>query len=224
MDGIEIKKSNRRRTFAITISRGAIVTAFAPHRMPDSKIKEMIESKLDWIRKKIDYITKNKSYNIKPKEYKNGEVLYYLGIPHVLKIESSIANSVKIVNGDMIIGINNKSNIENVVKKCLANDAKNIFHERLCHNFEIFSRYYKFNIPNLKIRKMKSRWGSMSSNGEMTLNLNLIHTPLRCLDYVIMHELCHLKCKNHDKKFYDLQEKFVPNYKEIKMELRRYCE
>lgn len=224
MDDIEIKKSSRRRTFAIKISRNAKITVFAPHRMSDCKIKEMIESKSDWINKKIDYTRNGKINNIKPREYKDGEVFYYLGIQYTLKVESSKTNSIEIKNNEIIVGINGRSNIENIVTKWLLNNAKNFFYQRLCHNFEIFSRYYKFNLPNLKIRKMKSRWGSMSSNGEMTLNLNLIHTPLRCLEYVIMHELCHLKCKNHDKKFYDLQETFVPNYKELKAELRKYCE
>jgi predicted metal-dependent hydrolase len=224
MNDIEIKKSNRRKTFAIKISRNAKITVFAPHKISDNKIKEMIESKSDWILKKIDYIKNNNIYCIKPKEYHNGEVFYYMGVPRVLRIEPSIVNSIEIGNNDIVVNINKRSNAENILKKCLINNAKNLFHERLLYNFEIFSRYHKFKIPSLKIRKMKSRWGSMSNKGEMTLNLNLIHTPLMCIDYVIMHELCHLKYKNHDKKFYDLQEKFVPNYKQLKMELRRYCE
>jgi predicted metal-dependent hydrolase len=56
----------------------------------------------------------------------------------------------------------------------------------------------------------------MTNRGHMTLNTKLIFSPLFCLDYVIFHELCHLKCKNHSKKFYDLQEKFIPNWKDIK--------
>jgi predicted metal-dependent hydrolase len=74
----------------------------------------------------------------------------------------------------------------------------------------------------LKIRKMKARWGSISASGVMTLNLHLIRTPLDCIDYVIMHELCHLKHQNHGKNFHLLEETFTPNCKEINQKLKHF--
>lgn len=69
---------------------------------------------------------------------------------------------------------------------------------------------------------MKSRWGSMSNRSVMTLNSHLIHTPIECIDYVIMHELCHLRWKSHGKRFYQLQERITPNYKELKRKLESF--
>ena len=92
--------------------------------------------------------------------------------------------------------------------------AKQTFASRLKINFEIFSKQYQFPFPTLQIKKMKSRWGSMSSRGNMVLNKNLIHTPIECIDYVIIDKLCHLKHK--------LQEKFTPNCKEIKKRLKEF--
>ena len=100
--------------------------------------------------------------------------------------------------------------------------AKQTFASRLKINFEIFSKQYQFPFPTLQIKKMKSRWGSMSSRGNMVLNKNLIHTPIECIVYVIIHKLCHLKHKNHGKRFHKLQEKFTPNCKEIKKRLKEF--
>ena len=66
---------------------------------------------------------------------------------------------------------------------------------------------------------MKTRWGSLSTKGTMTLNLDLIRTPRECLEYVIIHELCHLTCRYHDAAFYGLLEKHLPDWKQRKHKL-----
>jgi predicted metal-dependent hydrolase len=102
-----------------------------------------------------------------------------------------------------------------------------IFEERLEACYQAFKLHHNALKPTLLIRKMKSRWGSLSHNSKnkackMTLNSILIHTPLECIDYVIFHELCHIKHQNHGKGFYDLQQKLVPNYKEVRAKLREF--
>jgi predicted metal-dependent hydrolase len=73
--------------------------------------------------------------------------------------------------------------------------------------------------PELRIRKMRSRWGSCSRRAEITLNLELIRMPLDCIDYVITHELCHLVEFNHSARFYELQSRFFPDWKERRRQL-----
>ena len=70
--------------------------------------------------------------------------------------------------------------------------------------------------PQLRVRKMRSRWGSCSRSAVITLNLELIRMPLPCIDYVITHELCHLVEFNHGPRFYALQARFIPDWKERK--------
>lgn len=77
-------------------------------------------------------------------------------------------------------------------------------------------------VPKLTIRRMVSRWGSCSSEGKITLNLHLIKTPLACIDYVILHELCHLKEFNHSKKFYALMYKVCPDWQARKQKLEEF--
>ena len=77
--------------------------------------------------------------------------------------------------------------------------------------------------PILKIRTMKTRWGSLSKKGAMTLNLELIKTPRECIEYVIVHELCHLLHLNHGKAFYGLLESILPDWKRRKQKLEKVC-
>ncbi len=82
----------------------------------------------------------------------------------------------------------------------------------------------KLGIPHqkLSIRKTKSKWGSCTHDQKLSLNLDLVHLPTKYIKYVIIHEVCHLKIKNHSKKFRALVESFCPEYKQIKKELRKF--
>ncbi len=73
--------------------------------------------------------------------------------------------------------------------------------------------------PDIQIRKMKSRWGSLSAKGRLTLNTDLVRAPKECIDYVVTHELCHLKHHNHSPAFYELLEKSMPDWKKRKHKL-----
>ena len=73
--------------------------------------------------------------------------------------------------------------------------------------------------PGLKIRKMKARWGSLSTNGWLTLNLDLIKAPKECIEYVVIHELCHLSHRHHDSDFYKLLDRCLPDWVQRKHKL-----
>lgn len=112
---------------------------------------------------------------------------------------------------------------ENYSDNFLKQKSKFLFEDRISHCFEIFNTYYpKKKRPTLRIRKMKSRWGSMSSKGEMTLNLNLVNLETKLIDYVIMHELAHMIEMNHSKKYYIVLSKIMPNWKEEKQKLNNF--
>lgn len=88
--------------------------------------------------------------------------------------------------------------------------------ERLTH----FNQIYNFTFGKVSIKNQKSRWGSCSSKGNLNFNYQIIKLPPECADYIIVHEICHLKEFNHSKKFWELVAKTIPNYKEIKNELK----
>ena len=81
---------------------------------------------------------------------------------------------------------------------------------------------YNFCFSRISIRNQKTRWGSCSHNGNLSFNYKIITLPMRSADYIIVHELCHLKELNHSQKFWNLVTKQFPDYKEIRRGLRRY--
>jgi predicted metal-dependent hydrolase len=219
---LQIIPSPTRKTIAIQVYPDCSVKVRVPKWLSQKKINEIIEQKQDWINNKLEYFQQTEQP--KKKEYISGESFYYLGKQYKLKIITSQPSGCLIERTRDVICIykTEKRNTKNILTKWFFNLSKEVFEERLKFNFEIFSKQYKYNFPILKIKKLKARWGSMSSMGVMTLNTHLVHTPVECIDYVIMHELCHLKYKNHGKKFHQLQAKFNSNYKGIKKRLEDF--
>ena len=91
-----------------------------------------------------------------------------------------------------------------------------IFQDRFT---EMLSHFDFKNTPKLSLREMKKRWGSFLNQDKIFLNPKLIHTSKDCIDYVIVHELCHMKYKNHDKRFYDFLDKKFPKWEKVKEKL-----
>ena len=130
-------------------------------------------------------------------------------------------------NYDIVYGFNDteidKNKIytknEKTLNKYLSNYIKNIYQERLDYYYKIFQE--NIPSPNLKIRKMTSRWGVCNiKNHNITLNLELSKYNIECLNYVIVHELSHFIHPNHSKNFWLLVSKYYPNYKDIRKYLK----
>jgi len=219
---IEIIKSTARKSIGIQVYPDCTVKVRVPKWLSKKKIDEVISQKQDWINNKIEYFQQNQIGILKKKEYVDGESFYYLGRQYTLRIIESKSNSAERTDNTIFVYKSPKRNAKNILTKWFLDLAKEIFEERLNINFEIFSKLHQYSFPVLKIKKMKARWGSMSSNGFITLNSHLIHTPIECIDYVIMHELCHLKYQNHGREFHLLQRNFTPKYKEVKKNLEDF--
>ena len=108
---------------------------------------------------------------------------------------------------------------EQALNKWLNNYIKTTYSNHLKYWYNVFEE--SIPIPNLKIRKMKTRWGVCNTrNHNITLNLELYRYSIECLDYVIVHELSHLIEANHSKRFWRVVEKYYPNHKEVRKKLR----
>lgn len=218
--GVEFVISKKRKTIGIQVLPNCTVKIVASKKLCEAKINEILQLKAKWIDEKIAFFRENKP--LPAKEYCNGEEFYFLGKVCDLKVLECEQNAVEIVENSIVVKAKNSVKVKGILTKWFKLKAKNLFLERLSVCYEIFVKKHNYPIPFLKIRKMKSRWGSLSSAGFMTLNLQLIHVDLHLIDYVIMHELCHLKYQNHGRKFYDLQSEFVPNYKDLKRKLNGF--
>lgn len=175
------------------------INVTTPKRMPKRTITSFVNSHLDYIAKVI-------SRKEKVKEEKKDK-FEYLGKLY----EISYINKRRIELGSTKVFMGKDVNIDNWYRK----NAKEIFGEKFDECFSNFKAKKKK--PELKIRKMKSKWGVCNvTNNIITLNLELIKYNPLFLEYVIYHELCHLKHADHSKRFWSEVEKYVPDYKKIK--------
>lgn len=196
---IEIIRKNNRNTY-IRVKNGKIIVT-TNYLTTKKSIIDLINNNINSIIKMI---------NNDEKRQEKTENFYYFGAKY-----------------DVIYGFNdiefntNKIYAPNKQKldKYLDNDIKRIFKSRLDYWYNTFEE--RIPIPNLKIRKMTTRWGVCNiKNHNVTLNYNLSKYDIKCLDYVIVHELSHFIHHNHSKEFWSLVEKYYPKYKECKKMLK----
>jgi predicted metal-dependent hydrolase len=212
-----------RKTLGIEVHPDAKVFVLAPNDSSLQKIKDKVKSKAHWILKQQDFFLQ--FHPITPKrKFVSGESHKYLGRQYRLKIIKSKSESVKLTRGKFEIKTKQKSNkkgLESQLKGWYEVKAGAYFDKLLLELNAIKNSIYEGNV-NLKNRWMTKRWGSCSAKGTITLNNELIKAPKKCIEYVIIHELCHLAFLNHSKAFYRLLEKHCPDWRRRKEELERF--
>jgi predicted metal-dependent hydrolase len=179
----------------------------------------------DWnIKHRDSYKEKEKS---KPDGlYVTGEIHLFRGNEYVLKVEKSGKAYVRFYDGTIELGLD-KTDDARIIKWLLYQGYKN---EALIVFPDMMSKVLQkhknqmFKPAGLVIRTMKRRWGSCSHKGIITLSTELIKLPDTYIEYIILHELCHLKHHNHSREYYRLLSEVFPDYKQVRKELRTYIQ
>jgi predicted metal-dependent hydrolase len=208
---------SERKSLGITITPEMQVLVKAPNDTSLEKITEKIRHKAPWIIKQQNFFL---SFHPKtpPKKFINGETHLYLGRQYRLKIEQGIEESVKLKGQFIVVKTKDFSNAEILVKNWYLKNAKNKFHKIAEPLIQKFKKY-KVEPTSIILRDMPTRWGSCTPKGKIILNPELIKAPKGCIEYVIIHELCHLIHHDHTQKFIDLQSKELPNWEKWKIKL-----
>lgn len=213
---------SERKTLAIEVHPDLSVKVVAPQRAELTEIQEKILKRAQWIRKQQHYFEQFLPRTPK-REYVSGETHYYLGRQYILRVRKSKEETVKLKGGELIV-MTAKTNDTNQVKQTLANwyyhHAFRKFEESITKSLERFKEY-KLERPKLVIRRMTRRWGSCTPNKMIILNPEIIKAPSKCIDYVVVHELCHLVHPNHGTGFYVLQDKVMPDNARWKLRLEK---
>jgi len=208
-----------RKTVALTVHPNLNIILKCPFDYGADKIERFLKRKWSWLEKQVQYFKKYKKKQEK-KEYVSGESFLYLGRQYKLFIKTAKKPEVKLEKGKIIV-FTNKSIQDRATNKKLLEGwfeqrTESIFTSQLKDVTKKFN--YDF-APALITRKMPKRWGSYLSGRKIILNPLLIRASKDCIDYVIVHELCHMRYKNHDRNFFKLQESIIPNWKEVKEKL-----
>lgn len=214
---------SRRRTIGISVRPDATVVVRVPYRTSDKTIIRIVEEKSDWIIKHRDSY-KHLNHTKPGKSFSDGEVHLFRGNEVVLKIEKSVKPFVWFSDGIIDMGLAKTDDLK-AVKRMLYSGYKReagLLFPELLERMIIKHENQNFKPAGLIIRSMKRRWGSCSNKGMITLSTELIKLDDRHIEYVIVHELCHLRHHNHSSRFYELLSELFPEWKEVRKEMRKF--
>ncbi len=209
-----------RKTMEIAVLPDGRVVVKAPLDAQDEDIEARILRRARWIRRQQAYFDQFRP-RTPPRQYIGGETHRYLGRQYRLKLVRGKRSSVKLSRGYFWVtcrGDDQPDAVRRLLWQWYSQRAHEKFAESFEHCWPHFSRQ-GLRRPMLKICRMKTRWGSLSEKGTLTLNVSLIQAPRECIDYVITHELCHIKHPDHSPAFYRLLEKVMPDWERRKHKL-----
>lgn len=219
-NGEEIRyrvKKSKRRTIGIKISPEEGVVLSVPLKCSEAAINYVLNKKAAWIISKIKLVH-SRSELLKDREYRSGERLKILGEYYNLNIWEGNYNrcsaifdnkGFNVFISEKVQGEKRKTIIKEALTKLYKEIAKRILRERT----EDFAEILGVKPNRITIKEQKSIWGSCSSKNNINYNWKIIMAPIAILDYIVVHELCHLREHNHSKNFWNLLESIMPDYK-----------
>ena len=213
---------SRRRSIGISVGPDTGVTVRAPYRTSIKSIEKLVYEKSEWIRKhQLNY---KSSVRINNTNIQNGSKILFRGREYFIEIVKSNKNTVKLHEEIIEIGLKDNEDLSkagSTLEKWYRNFAEDYFRKKF---EEILIQYntYNFRPDELAVRSLKRRWGSCTSKGKITLSSELLKLDDIYLEYVILHELCHLRHHNHGKEFYKLLSEVFPEWKQRRSELKKF--
>lgn len=211
-----------RKTLGIKVYPDKLVHVIAPKNTSTENVKEKLKNKASWILRQLDFFISFHPIT-PPRKFVSGETHLYLGKQYRLKLFEAPSESVKLHGGNIEVTIKSKldkKRIEVLLQNWYKQKAMSHFNLLFQECVPISKSFYN-GTPTLKYSWMNKRWGSCDKNGQIHLNLELIKAPKKCIEYVIIHELCHLSHLNHSNAFYELLNNVYPNWKATKDTLEK---
>ncbi|NMA66145.1 MAG: M48 family metallopeptidase [Clostridiaceae bacterium] len=208
---------SKRKTISLTITKDAKLVVRVPLRMPLKDINDIIEEKKDWIISKKEQVLKRK------KEYDNlkfveGGKFFFQGKTYTLVPDSKIS-MINFDNDKLYYPSSREKELSDVLKSWCRFEAKRFLPDRLNQLSELLKIPY----TGCSITSARTRWGSCSPNNRINLTWRLIMADTGAIDYVIIHELCHVVHKNHGKEFWTRVQQIMPDYLNYRKWLKEHA-
>lgn len=225
INGLEVRyefKRSHRRSVVAKIRRDGVIEVRTPLLYRESDVAAFLNQHKRWI---FNHLDRLQNADNQEKQYVSGEIHYYLGEKYILQLREGDKNAVFVEGNLLIINVKSLDYLENpvflehLVNKWYKTQAKKVFSNLLPPILEKFKKY-NVSPAKISIRNMRSRWGSCSRRGNISLNLQLIKLNENCIRQVMIHEMCHLVYFNHQAGFYALMEEMMPDWKQWKKELK----
>lgn len=215
-----IKRLNVMSKILIKVHPDCRVVVLAPEPTDNETVLNAVKKRGRWIYEQLRDFRKQLQYTT-PRQYISGESHYYLGKQYLLKVieAPNQVQGVKLLRGKLEVTVRSKTaeKVKELLSDWYKSRAKETFAKRLEAVME--QALWVTERPPLRTLTMQTQWGSCSPNGRITLNPNLVKAPRDCIDYVILHELCHIAEHNHSDRFYRLMNQVMPGWEPTKERL-----
>lgn len=214
---------SQRKRLTISVHPDLSVTVDAPDDRPVTEVIARVKRRAGWIVRQRDFFERFKPEQPE-RRYVGGETHVYFGRQYRLKLTQDKSECVKLTRGYFVVRARNPhdpAQVKRLLDKWYADHSRSALLTRVSLCADIVRR---FNVPSptsVQFRRMTKRWGSCGKNGSIVLNTELAKASVYCVDYVIVHELCHLKHPNHGREFYRLLEMILPDWTRRKARLER---
>lgn len=212
-----------RRTLAISVYPDLRVEAVAPQDSDEGRVREKLKKRLPWILRQRWYFEGLLPHS-PPRRFVPGETHCYLGRQYRLKVGQGLERDVKLKGRFLEVTTSDRMDADAIRRQVEAwyqERARAYFERKLGELFERL-RGRSITPPKLTVRRMKTRWGSCTSDGHILLNPDLVQAPSQCVEYVIVHELCHLVHPNHGAGFKRLLVNLLPDWERRKKRLAEF--
>lgn len=213
----QISRTARAKTASITVEKG-LVTITVPKLLATERIEQILKDKRQWVMDKIalhDELTTSGD-----KEFISGEAMPYLGRHYRLKVHAGNFEPVKLVQGRLVVTVPMGSARPNLVREALVGWYKRHALLKLKEKVRRYAKVMNVSPKSVNIKTFKSRWGSCNPKGDLDFNWIIMMAPNRVVDYVVIHELSHLKQLDHSPLFWREVERVMPDYMEYKLWLK----
>lgn len=221
----QLNRSARAKRFRISIGTEREFRVTVPKRALDFQIKHFLAQNKSWISRQIKRMEKENQNHPRPK-YESGDRFYYFGESLSLSVKPQDLKRVRVkvrvrelevLINRLVTKEEGKRQIRQGIERFYRKKAEEVIRDRL----EFFNEQYGFQFNRVSFRNQKTRWGSCSAKRNLNFNWRLIMAPIEVIDYVVVHELCHLQQMNHSAKFWQLVEKAIPDFKERRKWLKK---
>ncbi len=210
----------KMKNMRIRVTGDLRVSVSAPYRLAESRIQAFVEQNEPYIKERLIAIEKQRQHGY-PLNYESGDTFLYLGQRKSLRVMKESRAYAGLDNKELVLCVPPGASAKQLFSRWMMRNAKQVFAERL----QALLPRFNINVDGLPIsvRNMLTRWGSINPKRlTLSLSVHLMRCETELIDYVIMHELCHIACPSHNAAFYKELEAHCPNRKEMDKRLAVY--
>ncbi len=212
------RSARRKKTVAVTVDPAGGVLLVAPEQISTSRLDAMVRRKAPWIVKRLRGVESGDPPP--PREFVSGESVMYLGRHYRLKVDSGGPGEAKLRGGWLHVPAPAGEGQRDQVRAALVSWLRGHAEVRLPERVEMWRPKVGVEMPQVVISDQQKRWGSCDRSGTIRLNWRIIQAPMRLVDYVVVHELVHLRHRGHGRDYWQALGRIMPDYERRREDLR----